>query len=108
MHDVHVTDYCIDVGLVRWDWVGRNCSDLKGITPIQSAQIPDATAVIHHHCYSEGIAVGSIAEQNVPVIPGEWHCPWTIHAELKTESGIHIIVLAINYSTSRQSHLPRL
>ena len=104
MHDVHVADYCIDVWLSRWHWVGRNYRDLKGIAPIQRAQVPDAAPVIHHHCYAEGIAVGSIAEQNVPIIPGEGQSPYTVHAELKTEGRIHIIVLAIRYSTSRQSH----
>src|SRR5437762_2790983 len=104
MHDVHVADYCIDVWLSRWHWVGRNYRDLKGIAPIQRAQVPDAAPVIHHHCYAEGIAVGSIAEQNVPIIPCQGQCPYTVDAELKTEGRIHIIVDAIGYSPGHESH----
>ena len=104
MNDVHVTDYYIDVWIPRWHWVGWNFRDLKRIAPIQRAQVLDAAAVIHHHGYFEGINAWAIAEQNVKIIPCHGQCPYTVHAELKTEGRILIIVLAIRYSTSLQSH----
>jgi hypothetical protein len=103
-----MVNYCIDSGPARRHRMSLKYRDLKGVTPIQRAKVPDPAAVVRHHCYCEGVTVGTIAEQNVPIIPRKGHGPDTVHTELKTEGRIHIIVLAIRDSPSRQSHPPGL
>ena len=80
--------------------------NLEGIAPIQHAHVVNATAIVDHHCYGEGVEAGIIPKLNVPIIPRERHSLCAVHAMLKAEDRIDKIVLTVRYSAGRDSHKP--
>ena len=106
MHDVHVTDYCVDGRFRRRHRMRADDGNLEGIAPIQRAHVVNATAIVDHHCYGEGVEAGIIPKLNVPIIPRERHSLCAVHAMLKAEDRIDKIVLTVRYSAGRDSHKP--